>query len=109
MTPQPITTVPPHFGVSHVAIGDFDGVHRGHQAVLSQAAQNSESKKACAALTFDPHPLQIIAPSKAPPQLTTLHQRYSLMEGCGLGHIIVLRFDSALRELSAEEFVQQLR
>ena len=104
----PLPELPPQPGIRHVAVGVFDGVHLGHAAVIENLKKEAGTEEA-AVLTFDPHPLQVIAPEKAPGLLTSLEERCALLRGLGASHLIVLRFDSHLRELGAETFVEKLK
>jgi riboflavin kinase/FMN adenylyltransferase len=72
--PVPLTELKPHPGVTGLAIGVFDGVHLGHQAVVKSLAGRID------ALTFEPHPLAVIAPDRVPPRLTTLEQKVAYMD-----------------------------
>ncbi len=91
------------------AIGMFDGVHLGHQAVLQQAiAEARQQNGSAAAITFDRHPNAIVAPDRAPPFIQPLAQRLSLLAKLGIDTTLVLRFDEALRQLSAAAFVDTL-
>jgi riboflavin kinase/FMN adenylyltransferase len=100
--PVPLTDLEPHPGVTGLAIGVFDGVHLGHQAVV----KSLDGK--VAALTFEPHPLSIIAPDRVPPRLTTLEQKVAYMRAQGTVAVIAVKFDAALRELSPDAFVDQI-
>lgn len=100
--PVPLTQLDPHPGVTGLAIGVFDGVHLGHQAVV----RSLQGK--VAALTFEPHPLAIIAPDRLPPRLTTLEQKVAYMRAHGTVAVIAVKFDAALRELSPGAFVDEL-
>jgi riboflavin kinase/FMN adenylyltransferase len=100
--PVPLPQLEPHPGVTGLAIGVFDGVHLGHQAVV----KSLQGK--VAALTFEPHPLTIIAPDRVPPRLTTLEQKVAYMRAQGTAAVIAVRFDTALRELSAADFVNEI-
>ncbi len=93
----------PHPGVNGLAIGVFDGVHLGHQAVVASLAGNR------AALTFEPHPLTIIAPERVPPRLTTLEQKVAYLRAQGTIAVVAVKFDQALRELSAADFVSEIK
>jgi riboflavin kinase/FMN adenylyltransferase len=104
----PLPDLLPDADVRHVAVGVFDGVHRGHAAVI-QTLKKEAGTEPTAVLTFAPHPLRIIAPEKAPGLLTSLEERCALLQEFGIGRLIVLRFDSSLRELQAEVFVEKLR
>lgn len=93
-----------------LALGTFDGVHHGHQALLRQAvALARDVGGRAAALTFDPHPLAVIAPPPEPFLLTTIDERLHLLEQLGLGLAIVVRFDESLRLLPAETWMEQLQ
>jgi riboflavin kinase / FMN adenylyltransferase len=94
--------------VRHIAIGMFDGVHLGHRAILGQAVQGLHHPKESAVLTFEPHPLVVISPKLAPPRLTTEAQKSDLLLEAGVGSVVVIAFDSYLRNLNAEEFVAAL-
>lgn len=92
-----------------LALGTFDGVHRGHQALLGEAVRRAEERGTpSAVLTFDPHPLQVIAPPPEPFLLTTLDERLELFAALGLSAAYVIAFDEPLRKLSAEEWVDLL-
>jgi len=101
--------IPESFGPSALTIGVFDGVHRGHQALMATViAKARELDAVPAVVTFDRHPLEIIAPGKEPPLLTTLPQRARVMESVGIEALVVLRFDDELRTLSPEDFVGKI-
>jgi riboflavin kinase/FMN adenylyltransferase len=100
--PVPLTQLTPHPGVTGLAIGVFDGVHLGHQAVV----RSLEGR--IAALTFEPHPLTVIAPDRVPPRLTTLEQKVAYMRAQGTVAVIAVQFDAALRELAPAAFVDQI-
>ena len=85
-----------------LAIGVFDGVHLGHQAVVNSLSGSR------AALTFEPHPLAIIAPERLPARLTTLEQRVAYLRAQGAVAVVAVKFDAALRELSPDEFVREI-
>ena len=100
--PVPLHQLAPHPGVTGLAIGVFDGVHLGHQAVV----RSLEGK--IAALTFEPHPLAIIAPDRVPPRLTTLDQKVAYMRAQGTVAVIAVKFDEELRKLSPGAFVDEI-
>lgn len=98
-----------HFGPCAVMIGNFDGVHCGHQKLIGEVLRLSrEQNIKPAALTFDPHPARVLAPDRAPRLLSTLEQRCRWMEEAGLEEIMILPFDRALAALTPEQFVQQI-
>lgn len=100
-------------GPAVVTIGNFDGVHLGHRHVLARARGLAESIGIGAplpvvAVTFDPHPLEVIAPDHAPLRLSTLGQRIPLLRDAGADHVYVLAFDKAVSAWTPEEFVQRI-
>jgi riboflavin kinase/FMN adenylyltransferase len=101
-----IAEVPAGFGPSIAAIGNFDGVHRGHQQILGAVvAEASERGMRSLAITFDPHPEKCLRPASAPSLLTPMDHRLDLLASTGVDAVVVLRFDPALARLSAREFV----
>lgn len=91
------------------ALGNFDGFHRGHQAVVGQAIDwaRAEGRPAIVA-TFDPHPVRYFVPDAAPFRLTTLDQRQELFADAGADAMLVFHFDAALAATTAEQFVADL-
>ncbi len=91
-----------------VALGNFDGFHLGHQAVVGAAVARArgEGRPAIVA-TFDPHPVRLFRPDTPPFRLTTLAQRARLFAEAGADAMVVFRFDEALAALSAEAFVTE--
>lgn len=90
-------------------IGNFDGVHRGHRAVLARLAQvGQELGLPATLLTFEPHPLEFLRPEAAPPRLTSLRNKLMALRDTGLARVLCLRFDRAFAALEPEEFVQRL-
>ena len=94
----------------HLALGMFDGVHVGHQAVISRVVAAAERSGGLAGvITFDPHPLRLLSPDQAPAAvLTTLAHKSRILSSLGVGLFVPLCFDAALARLDAEEFFQQL-
>jgi riboflavin kinase / FMN adenylyltransferase len=91
-----------------VAIGNFDGVHVGHQALLREAKRIATASGGQAvALTFDPHPARFFAPTLAPPMLTTLERRAELLELAGADVVLVEPFTAELAGMPPEAFVEQ--
>jgi len=94
---------------SVVAIGTFDGVHLGHQAVLSRAVALAAKKGLPAwVATFDQHPAAVLAPDRCPPSLATLGENLHVFEGLGLAGALVLRFDQAMSQTSATGFLERV-
>ena len=92
-----------------VAIGNFDGVHLGHRALLAEANRvASSSGGEIVALTFDPHPARFFAPALAPPMLTTLDRRVELLQQAGAEVVLVEPFTAELACMDAEAFVEQV-
>jgi riboflavin kinase / FMN adenylyltransferase len=99
--------VPAGFGPSVVTIGNFDGVHRGHQAVLARlVARARERGVPAVAITFHPHPLAVLDPDRAPARLTTLDHRLDLLARAGLDGVLVMEFTPELAALSPRDFVR---
>lgn len=98
-----------HFGPCALAIGNFDGVHIGHQALLAETcAYAAANNLAPSALTFDPHPAAVVAPERTPELICTLEQRLKLLSIAGVSQILVLPFTPAIAGLSPREFVRQI-
>ena len=96
-------------GPVHVAIGVFDGVHLGHQAVIGEAIVGARAGGGTACvLTFDPHPARVLAPTSAPRLLTATPHKLRLLEAMGVGHAVVIDFDADFARMAAEEFVRRL-
>jgi riboflavin kinase/FMN adenylyltransferase len=97
------------FGPSVLTIGNFDGVHVGHQQLFREVVRRAEASGwSPSVLTFHPHPTQVVAPERAPKLLSTLDQRCLLMEECGIAQVMILPFDSQIAKLSPEEFVSTI-
>jgi riboflavin kinase/FMN adenylyltransferase len=91
-----------------VTIGNFDGVHLGHQAILgTTVSMGSGPDSMSVALTFFPHPAKFLRPADAPPLIMTLEQRLAAIEALRIDATLVLRFEEHLAQLSAREFVKQ--
>jgi riboflavin kinase / FMN adenylyltransferase len=92
-----------------LAIGVFDGVHLGHQAVISTAARHAEEAGGTAVVvTFDPHPAKFLRPEESPRLLTATQHKIELIRELGVSHLLVLTFDRELASTPPEEFVRQL-
>jgi len=92
-----------------LALGNFDGVHLGHQAVLRQVLASARARGVSAVLvTFEPHPAEVLAPQGRPRLLQTKRQKLASLEAEGMDAVLVLPFDLALAALSPEAFVERL-
>ncbi len=97
-----------------LTIGNFDGVHRGHQAMLALLRNEAQHRGLPATvLTFEPHPRDYFAalsgkPELAPSRIATLRDKLSELERCGVDQVVILPFDQALASLSPEAFIQQV-
>jgi riboflavin kinase/FMN adenylyltransferase len=102
------SAIPPHLAGGIVALGNFDGFHLGHQAVVGEAVARArrEGRPALVA-TFDPHPVRHFVPDTPPFRLTTLDQRERLFAEAGADAMLVFGFDAALAGLDAEAFVAE--
>lgn len=104
-----IEDVPAGFGPSVVTIGNFDGVHRGHQAVLSRLVERArEGEARSVAITFEPHPIAVLFPDRAPAQLDTLERRLEMMAATGLDAVLVMEFTHEFATWSPERFVHDV-
>ena len=92
-----------------VTIGSYDGVHRGHRAVIAELRSRAEGLGLeTAVVTFDRHPAQVVRPESAPLQLTDLDQEIELLSETGVDHIVVVIFDEARSKEPAEDFVSEV-
>ncbi|MFW2852542.1 bifunctional riboflavin kinase/FAD synthetase [Sphingomonas sp. TX0543] len=101
------SAIPPHLAGGIVALGNFDGFHLGHQAVVGRAVEQARAEgRPALVATFDPHPVRHFLPATPPFRLSTLDQRERLFADAGVDGMIVLQFDGELAALSAEAFVR---
>lgn len=101
--------LPPEAKGAVVAIGNFDGVHLGHQAVIGETARIAEKeRRPRAVVTFEPHPRRYFKPDSPPFRLTPLRIKAHCIEALGVDNLFVLHFDAALAALSPDEFVAQI-
>lgn len=89
-----------------ITIGNFDGVHLGHQAILAQLAEAAKQRNLTGCvLTFEPHPREFFMPSQAPARLTGLRDKLALLAASGVAQVQICRFNAVFAKISAEEFV----
>ncbi len=102
--------VPEDLGHTVLVVGNFDGVHRGHQAVVVRAHQVSARLALghVVAVTFDPHPIAVLRPEHAPMNLTTVEQRVERLAAAGVDDVLVLPFDRQVAEWPPERFVEEV-
>ena len=101
--------VPPAARGGVLAIGNFDGVHRGHAAILDELTRLARERNAPAvAVTFDPHPVAVLRPDAAPAILTTQERRAELLRACGADAVVRLPVDAALLAHTAREFFDRV-
>ncbi len=92
-----------------VALGNFDGFHKGHQAVAGEAIRWArEEERPAIVATFDPHPVQFFRPDTPPFRLTSLEQRHELYLAFGASAMLVFHFDADLAGTGAEDFIEQI-
>jgi riboflavin kinase/FMN adenylyltransferase len=104
-----LADVPADLGPTVVVIGNFDGVHRGHQRVLTRARELADERGLpVVAVTFDPHPMAVLRPEHAPTQLTTVERRADLLAEVGSDHVLALPFDRDMATWTPEHFAQQV-
>jgi riboflavin kinase/FMN adenylyltransferase len=101
-----------HVAADHpvaLTIGNFDGVHRGHQAMLTRLTEAAEDLGLpSAVLTFDPHPREFFAPQSAPARLSAMRAKLRMFSAYGVSLVIVARFNRRLASLSADDFVTEI-
>lgn len=104
-----IEAFPPQRVPVVLGLGTFDGMHLGHQALLSEVVRVAgEQGGRAAAITFDPHPLAVIAPPPEPFLLTTIEERLRLVASPGIDLAVVIAFDAQFRQISAEQWMDLL-
>jgi riboflavin kinase/FMN adenylyltransferase len=102
-------TVRPGGGPIGLTIGNFDGVHRGHRAMLNRLVEKSrELRLPCNVLTFEPHPREFFSPSNAPARLSRLREKLELLAEAGIERTHVLCFGAKLAALAADRFVEEV-
>jgi riboflavin kinase/FMN adenylyltransferase len=105
-----LAAIDPGLGPTVVTIGNFDGVHRGHQHVLaeSRAMADRLGGLPVVAVTFDPHPMTVIRPDKAPRPLTSVEDRVALLTAAGADAVLVLAFTAAVADQEAGDFAERV-
>lgn len=92
-----------------LTIGNFDGVHRGHQALLQQLVQGARLRNLSSCLlTFEPHPREFFSPNDAPPRIQNLRDKLVALKQLGLDAIVIEEFNQMFAQLSPEEFITQI-
>ena len=100
---------PPKWPAPIAALGNFDGLHRGHQQLIRQVRHRAAERGGTAvAVIFDPHPPQVLRPDKAPPLLMTLEQKLEAFERGGLEAVVIVRFTRELSQWEPEAFVERV-
>jgi riboflavin kinase/FMN adenylyltransferase len=96
-------------GPLFLAIGVFDGVHRGHQAVISTSADHAATSNGTpVVVTFDPHPEKVLRPQAAPHLLSATQHKIALIRALGVEHLLIITFDKQFAATEPEDFVQKL-
>ena len=105
----------PAGGKTVVTVGTFDGVHRGHKEVIARAVEQAwtlggrrDGHAPVVAVTFEPHPISVLAPERVPTVLTTVGRRVQLLQQAGADHVLVMGFDRSVAAWSPEEFVRRV-
>lgn len=92
-----------------LAIGNFDGVHKGHQALLHEVVEAARTRFLCpSVLTFEPHPREYFNPAQAPRRVLSLHDKVEAILAAGIRRVYILKFDEKLAALSPEDFVYKI-
>ena len=92
-----------------LTIGNFDGVHPGHRAMIARLSEAARARGLPAAvMTFEPQPQEFFAPDQAPARLTSLREKLELLRQCGVAGVYVCRFDYAFAQLTADDFVRRV-
>jgi riboflavin kinase / FMN adenylyltransferase len=104
-----LAEVPKDFGPTIATIGNFDGVHRGHQWVIAEVVSRARQLGIPSiAITFDPHPARVLRPDSVRPMITPLAQKLELLEATGLDALLVLPFTTDLSRKSARSFATEV-
>jgi riboflavin kinase/FMN adenylyltransferase len=105
-----VSEVPADLGRTVVTIGNFDGVHLGHQHVVRRSRETAAELdvETVVAVTFDPHPMAVLRPDHAPPTLSGIEDRAALLHTAGVDAVLVLPFDREMAAWTPEEFIQRV-
>ena len=104
-----LADVPAGLGATAAVIGNFDGVHLGHQRVLARARELADARGLpLVVVTFDPPPMAVLRPEHAPTQLTTIERRADLLADAGADHVLALPFDRDMASWTPDEFSQRV-
>jgi riboflavin kinase/FMN adenylyltransferase len=105
-----LSEIPADIGSTVVTIGNFDGVHLGHRHVLARARELADQVdcRTVVAITFDPHPMKVLLPERAPTTLTSMERRVELLAQAGADAVLVLPFTPEIAQLPAENFVTDI-
>lgn len=104
-----LSQIPDDLGPTVVTLGNFDGVHRGHKAVLQTVLELAAERGAgTVAVTFDPHPVAVLRPDLAPAAVTSLEHRLDLVEQVGLDAVLVQEFTHELAQMTPEDYVREV-
>lgn len=103
-----VATLSAHARSPVATVGNFDGLHRGHRAIIERVLERSRATGGRSlVITFDPHPLRVVAPERAPRLLTTRRQKLALLEATGVDFLLILPFTQELAAMSAADFVRR--
>ncbi|MEX2275981.1 MAG: bifunctional riboflavin kinase/FAD synthetase [Actinomycetota bacterium] len=104
-----LEALPLQLAASTVTVGFFDGVHRGHRAVLGRAVEVARSRGIpSVAVTFDKHPREILTPGREPRLLTSVERKAELIASAGIDHLVVLEFTESVSRWTPEKFMDQV-
>jgi riboflavin kinase/FMN adenylyltransferase len=110
-----LSQIPQGYGPSVVTLGNFDGVHKGHRAVLATVVERARARRSdgpdgaqAVAVTFDPHPVAVLHPERAPQIITSSEQRLDLLAATGLDAVLVMEFTRDLAQWTPERFVVEV-
>jgi len=112
-----LSQIPQGYGPSVVTLGNFDGVHKGHRAVLSAVVERAHNYRSAGsagpdahavAVTFEPHPVAVLHPERAPQIITSPDQRFDLLSATGLNAVLVMKFTHEFAQWTPEHFVVEV-